>query len=84
MPLRTAGAAVGMDSVHCDHVFIDMILVGMVQVPIMEVINMPLVLNSCMPAARAVLVLMMLVLDAASLFSFLHISEGTRAMKCLK
>ncbi len=48
------GAAVGVDVGDRDHVFIDVVAVGVMEVSIMEIINMAVVHDGCMSAARSV------------------------------
>jgi hypothetical protein len=60
-------ASVGVRCVHFEHVLIDMIPVHMVQVPVMQVIGVPVMIDRFVPAAWSVLVSV-----ASMLLAFVH------------
>jgi hypothetical protein len=62
VPFTVAGAimvscaSIGIRCVHFEHVLIDMIPVHMVQVPVMQVVDVPVMADGLVPAVRPVLV----------------------------
>ena len=65
-------ASVGIRCVHFEHVLIDMIPVHMVQVPVMQVVGVPVMVDGLVPAVRPVLV------RVVSMFlAFVHHNSST-------
>lgn len=73
VPFTVAGAvmvrctSIGIRCVHFEHVLIDMIPVHMVQVPVMQVVDVPVMADGLVPAVRPVLVRMV-----GMLLTFVH------------
>lgn len=51
------GAGVGVGGSHCKAVLVHMVAMRMVQVAIVQIVHMPVMQDGCVPAAGAVLVL---------------------------
>ena len=65
-------ASVGIRCVHFEHVLIDMIPVHMVQVPVMQVVDVPVMADGLVPAVRPVLVRVV-----SMLLAFVHHNSST-------
>lgn len=53
------GATIGICSADLDHMLIDVIAMGMMEMPIVQIVHVPIVLYGCMPTAGAVLMIVM-------------------------